>query len=366
MGLLYIGLILVCLSFLVKKNKLFYCLQFAYLWFIATFNTQNADYFHYMNGYNHMFDYHGFISEPLYWLLVRTSGLLGLDFQTYRAFFFGSALLILAYAIWKLSKKPNIAFALYFIYPLTMDVIQMRSMMASALIMLSIVHYLDYLQDTTKSKKLVSSIVMIILATGMHYSAALAAIIYLSLINRHWLRKHLFGAAMFVIIILGTMIAFRGRIMALLASTGVIEKSGGYISRGTNLGGYIATVFVLRWALVLMSWLMLHLPKESSGTETLKYEHSMFMLIFLLALMSFVEILFSMEFERIARLGVVLWYSYITRSYSHLERRNAQAYRALCIAYIGVFFYVMMFLHYSDRQWIYHAFYPIFENNLFI
>ena len=91
--------------------------QILYLWIVASCNTLNPDYINYLNGYEHIFDYHGIISEPIYWAFARLSVNCGLDFLGYRFLFYGVALVLLGFGIWKLSNCPNLVLGLYFFYP---------------------------------------------------------------------------------------------------------------------------------------------------------------------------------------------------------------------------------------------------------
>ena len=87
MHLILVGVFLLILSIYVKKNKYLYLVQILFFVLVAANNTMNPDYMNYLNGYRYIFDYHGVISEPLYWLLAMMSYFIGLDFQEYRYVF---------------------------------------------------------------------------------------------------------------------------------------------------------------------------------------------------------------------------------------------------------------------------------------
>ena len=44
----------------------------------------------------------------------------------------------MGYAVWKLAEFPNLILGGYFLYPFSMDVIQMRSLMSYALVLFAI------------------------------------------------------------------------------------------------------------------------------------------------------------------------------------------------------------------------------------
>lgn len=367
MHLIWIGVLLLILSIFIKKNKILYLAQILFLILVAANNTSNADYINYFNGYRYMFDYHGLISEPIYWLLARISNFIGLDFQGYRYLFFGVAYILLGYAVWKLAEFPNIILGFYFLYPFSMDVIQMRSLMANALVLLAVLKLQNYL-ETTNTKDIIISIALVVLATGFHYFAFVSIIIYFAIISGKTVTQYLPRFVAIGIAVLLVLAIFGSKIILKLTELGIIEKAVSYQEYDSKIGGYLLSVLILRLILIMICWLAIHSPSLDcvEGIDILKLNNRFqFRCICLLSIYVIVELFVSMEIERISRITLILAYILLTNSKLIIERNNYRIIKTFMFVFVIGYFYIMYFRHFAtSSNWFEYAFMPIFENNL--
>lgn len=367
MYLIWIGLLLLIIAVYLKRNKYLYIIQIAYLWFVAANNTWNADYVNYMNGYQFVFDYHGLISEPIYWFLAKISNYIGLDFQGYRYLFFGIAYIVLGVSIWKLAIYPNIIIGLYFLYPFSLDVIQMRSLMANSLVIFAVWKMQLYINNNN-TKDLISSIVFVILATGFHYSAIAAAIIYLALISKQTFNRYFPKLVGIATVALAVIVIFRTQISNKFMELGIIEKVTLYQTYDSEIGGYLISVFVLRCIFVLICWLAIHSPgKEFFENKNIIISNNQFLFrsVCVLSLYAFLELFVSMEIERISRVTLILGYVLLTNLSNISQRNNYRIIKGLVVIFVAGYFYIMYFRHFAvSSNWFDYTFIPIFENNL--
>lgn len=367
MILIGIGLLLLVCSIFANKSRNLYVIQVVYMWLVASFNTDNPDYFHYWNGYTHIKGYAGNISEPLYWAVAKFTHAIGLDFQGFRCVVFAIALLALSYAIWKLTNKPNLLLGIYFIYPFTVDVVQMRGMVANAFVMVAILLLITY-KEKAKGKYLLMSFAMVVLATGFHYSAASAAIIYLALVSKKNIEKAIIYCGIALVAVAGVFVAFYSKIMSAVLGAGVVDKFSGYQETGTNVGGFILSLFALQWLFVFICYFGLHGPK----VEGFDYESSvwtknsfMFKIVVLNTCLAISEVLISMELERITRVGTLIGFCMLCNIAEHNEAEHKNIIRLAGLAYVLMSFFVLMFIHQSDvGLWFDYTFMSVFENNI--
>lgn len=368
MHLIWIGVLLLILSIFIKKNKFLYLAQILFMVLVAANNNMNADYVNYLNGYRYMFNYHGLISEPIFWLLARTSNIIGLDFLGYRYIFFGIAFILLGYVIWKLAEFPNIILGFYFLYPFSMDVIQMRSLMANALVLFAILKLQNYI-NSKNIRDIIISIVLVAVATGFHFFAAASAIMYLALISEKTFKRYLPRFLALGIVVLLALAAFGSRINAKLTELGIIEKVASYQEGDSKIGGYLLSVLILRVMFIMICWLAMHVPSADDGFEgkdTLRSNNQFqFRCICLLSLYVFLELFVSMEIERISRVNLILGYILMTNTKLITERNNHRIIKCFIYAFVIGYFYIMYFRHFAESSnWFEYAFKPIFENNL--
>ena len=367
MQLIWIGIVLLILSMIVKKNKYLYLAQILFLVLVAANNIMNPDYLNYLNGYRYMFDYHGLISEPIYWLLARTSNFIGLDFQGYRYLFFGISYILLGYAIWELAEYPNSILGFYFLYPFSMDVIQMRSLIANALVLLAILKLQKYVNGKS-TRNIVISILLVVLAMGFHYFAIASAVIYLAMISKETINKYLPRFVALGIAALVMLIIFGSELTVKLTELGILEKAVSYQEPDSRIGGYLLGVFILRVMLVMICWVAIHSPGSNylDCTGTLKSNNRFqFRCICLLSVYVFLELFVSMEIERISRIALILAFILLTNSKLNTENNNYRVIKSFLLIFVVAYFYIMFFRHFAtSSNWFEYAFLPIFERNL--
>lgn len=163
----YIILITIVLTSLIKrKSRILTLTLFLMLWLFFGFNTNNPDY------HNYTLKYQGYNNSDLgFALILKLFYKLGFSYQHFLIIISFVGLLILAISIKKYTNDLKLVFALYFIFPFLLDIVQIRNFIVSVIIVSSI-HYLE----STKKIDTLKFIIAVLFATSIHSSA----IFYLS------------------------------------------------------------------------------------------------------------------------------------------------------------------------------------------
>lgn len=178
-----IWVILGGLALFFKNNKYVTALVFSYIAILFCFNTANAD----LNNY--MLQYRGlrlYATEPLFALVSNSFLNEGASFELFRAFVAIASLSLITWTFYKLTPYPTLALFMYSIYPLTLDVTQLRFTIAYAIAFCG-TYFLIKHQTSHKKKDVVLFFAMIILSAGFHYVTALYAILGLIVFD---IRRH--------------------------------------------------------------------------------------------------------------------------------------------------------------------------------
>lgn len=206
------------------------------------------------------------------------------------------------------------------------------------------------------------------MATGFHYFAITAAIVYLAMISKKTFYKNIPRLVATGIAIILALTIFGSRINVKLMELGIIEKVAYYQEYDSKIGGYLLSVFILRVIFILICWLAIHPPATDyfEGKDTLTSNNQFqFRCICLLSLYAFLELFVSMEIERISRVTLILGYILLTNSKMVSERNNYRVIKCFIFVFVIGYFYIMYFRHFAaSSNWFGYTFIPIFENNM--
>ena len=163
-----IGLLMVILGFLLKKSKIITALQTMFLIIIMGGNYENPDYY----NYKYMFDngvelfLKGDTREPIYLLINIIGKKLGLDFQQFYFLLMAIAIIALVKIILIYTERPAPVLSLFILYPMLESTIQIRTFLATIVLLKG----LTYLFDYNKKYSILKYMVYVMAASLFHIS----------------------------------------------------------------------------------------------------------------------------------------------------------------------------------------------------
>ena len=147
------------------------------------------------------------------------------------------------------------------------------------------------------------------------------------------------------------MFLYRNRIINKMISLGIIGKAGDYTSSGIRLGGYIICVFAFRIVFAVLCILVMRAVRNNDiNSPNRRAMDILLRCVLLYSLFGFGEIVVSMELERMSRVALVCGLSLISRASIDIEVKNYNLFTRLTALYYGLYFYLMMFIHYAPTS----------------
>lgn len=384
-----IWVIVGCLAFAFKNNKYVTALVSSFIAILFLFNTANVDLQNYYVQYIGLKQY---ATEPLFCFLNNLFFEMEIGFGVFRGFM---ACIVLFFVIWpicKLTPYPALALFMYSIFPLSLDITQIRYTVAYTSAFFGF--YCLILYQHTRKKRYVSFFCLLILfATGFHYSALLFGILGFVIFN---VKKHRFLFLVFIPFILVLGILMIDKLAPIIADVIGLHKTELWITRDKD-SSILRTLRILisRGFPFLFSIFLAFLVKNKNyilvngNTESIGFFSSdikafynseldpyqfyctndnrcMFVAMFYIWMFSFLEITIAGDYERLSRLGLLIGSVLITRQLYYLEHRNRQIASFLYLCVVVLCFAFVMFFMASKGGEIYYfnyVFRQVMENN---
>ncbi|HFU3980232.1 TPA: EpsG family protein [Streptococcus suis] len=165
--LFLIFIIVVFLGFIIKDSKFINTVIVLFIWIIMGFNYSNADYLNYQYSYLLIgSNYYSSNMEIGYQFLMKISNYLDLTYQQFVMVISMVGLLLITSTIKKYSNHPNTVLALYMIFPLLLDTVQLRGFLSMSIVVFAI-RYLE-VENKINIFKYLS---LIAIAFSIHFSA---------------------------------------------------------------------------------------------------------------------------------------------------------------------------------------------------
>ena len=186
-------IVLIFFSFFKPKSNTIAILLFLFMWLLMGFNTENADFSNYLNGYYEInlldpqFEYG--LKDPGYDSLIFAFKYLGFDFYQFKIIISFICLFLLYKTIRKFSIYPALVTTCYFLFLFALDVTQFRNFI-SIIIVIFALRYI--IEDEIKGT--IIFIILVLLASSIHSSS----IFYLLII----LKRFKIGLKLILIIVL--------------------------------------------------------------------------------------------------------------------------------------------------------------------
>ena len=132
-----ISIIFILLTLVSKKdNKYVFVFGLIFMWVLFGWSYGNADYPIYLGRFYNYSNTISEITEPLFTNLMSIFNLLKFNYQEFLIII--SAIILTIYGIFinKMTKNINFVLLLYFIFPFSMDVVQLRYTIATTIIII--------------------------------------------------------------------------------------------------------------------------------------------------------------------------------------------------------------------------------------
>lgn len=357
-------------AFLDRKSKYVFGAMVGLLWILMALNINNPDYYNYKAVYDNIDDsvtlglfYGGLANESGFRLIYKMLFQLGFSYTGFLMVFSAVGLILIGRVIWKYSVTPNFILFLYFIFPFTIDYVQLRTFMSMAIVL----HGITYLIEERKpgEGRWVSTAkyaFCVIIASTIHVSAiffiVLVAVRYLS-VRQCWILS-LLGIAILVLMYTHVDVV-TDLVSAVIPPNKIKTWLSGEMKR--SFRSVMSTVCVRgAWMLLIEYFYEGYLRKCKRGqirrdviTENL-YKCNILMFVML-----GLEI-FTKEYERIGRITFVIGYIIFSRLIS-LRRTKALPW-LIVIGVLGIhFIYFMFFSEVGTGTFFDYVFRHLFESN---
>ena len=377
-----LGFLLGSATFMKKHSKVLIGLFFIYLSVIYIYATNIPD----RPLYQLQYDYSmSFISEPLYNGFAWIFRWFHMGYPVYRAFLCFLGLGLITKTFMDFSPYPATVLCLYFIYPFCIDVVQVRSFVATAIAFFSIRFLIKYQLDNKMINVLWFGL-CIIAAAGFHYSAILYGIVGILFFN---IKKHvitIFSILPLIAIVIALNIPF---IMSLIYDVIGEHKAELWVEKqiDTSLirlirlivsrGGIILLILVFSGVVKNKDYKLYkeevnNDEKELKEAETnilfydKKIDDCLTKSIILIFIYTVFDIFIAGDYERLSRLGLLLAFVQLSRMIYRSKKEEQRYLWGMVLIYFIVYFLSIMFgMSSSGIPYFKFVFRNVMENNPF-
>lgn len=173
--LLFLYIIIIIAGVCFPKARVLFYIEFVLAWFLIAGNYDNADYANYLHRYDMGKEV---LLDAGFSVLCYFFDTLGFDYQGFKSILSLLCLLLVFRTIKKVSLRPAFIGSLFLLFPFILDVIQFRNFVAYSIVFAGI----PYLYETG-IKNAIKYVIIVIIATSIHFSAIFYLLFLLSKIR---------------------------------------------------------------------------------------------------------------------------------------------------------------------------------------
>ena len=365
-----VGIVLGYFLYFRNHSKIIYGFAFLYACIIFGLNYQNPDYFAYQRIYYGWKNSELFSAsmESGFKFLCEIGQILGLDYQEMCCIFGLIGLTLISKTIIDYSPYPNLVFLIYLLYPFPIDVVQIRSFLATAVFVFSIRYIIEY-QKSLKKWNILYAFLCLIIAISFHKMAILLLGIIFVIIVPKGNQKLYWGALVLLvpaaIYVLPIISPYMQELIPFFA--GKIRRWISIINFTTVL--HLLRIVVVRGAFVALCALAKRISRISAdrNNEGNIYNRTLWSFFLGTIVISIIlEGFFAAEFERVSRAGLIIGYILITRYAYKMSRDNRTIVFAGSLIFGVSYFIDKMFIQSFgyDLNYFTVVFRQVFEHNL--
>lgn len=354
------------LAFIKKNNKFVSFLNVLFIFCVFCFNTANPDLDNYMTQYYGLARYY---TEPVFVSLEVFFRDMGLNYEIFRCFVVVVSLFLIVSTIYRYSPYPTLVLFLFTIYPMTMDVVQLRFFAGYSFVLFAIRFIVDY-QNKRKIKFILLFFLFVFLATGCHYACALYSVLGLLFLK---IEKHKFFYLFFIPLCAITFLFMIDRFVPLIAYVVGDHKAYLWANRiRVPTGLNMARILVSRFMPLLFSIFITYIGRNAFFKElqdkdlpsgirmffenmsckivndynqfyNLSINRILFVCIYYVSLFSILELTVALDYERMTRLGLLLTAVLVSRQLYYLTNLNKIIVCGLLLLLFVSYFASIMF-----------------------
>lgn len=354
--------VILLVSGIIKKNsRIIAFLLFALLWILFGLNAGNIDYKNYERGFSWAHGHLRFNTEIGIQIIYKLFIFAGLTYKHFLAVFSLVGLLLILKTIERYTQNVAFVLTLYFIFPFLIDVVQIRNFMIMAIVLYGTRYLIE-----DKIKGTFKFVVLVILASTIHYSASFYLL--LLLVKQKGIKSLLILS---VVITFISIISIYSNFIPSLALKFVPAQKVNHWFRNRFNWGIIpaAVIYLVNFFFIYYSYLKIKSGTSSDkvidlrGHETnLRYAEVVFKINIILMLV-FPFFVFNMIFFRLFRNMFVLDYIMYSICLSYLIPKTKE--KALFTASI-ILFILMLSFYYTIYSYFNTVFIPVFQDNLLL
>ncbi len=337
------GVITGGIAFAKMRSKIAYLLVFCYAWILFGLNTFNLDSENYQARFNGA---GGLISEPIFLFLLKVFRKAGFRYQSFLFVYAFVCLALISVIVLKFSPYPAAVLFLYLIFPFCLETVQIRFFLAEAIVIAAACLILKY-KVSTNPLLVIGYLVLIALATGIHYSAVFYLIFLVLFLNEE--RFSFIQYVMIPVLFAGVCIALP-LFFELAGSFIGMEKANAWIS-GIEKASMtrVMRLIIVRGGMLFLCLIARHLPWREDvmydeDKEANEFDRTLFLLTMYSMLFTLLEISLSSSYERLTRPGLLFGWIYISRRISLTDRLTKLTMWILMLGLTFVNFYTNLFM----------------------
>jgi hypothetical protein len=298
MGLV-ISAILFAICMAKKKSKVVFIITGIWVWVLMAFSSGLADEGIYIGRYQNYKAFTG-MTEPGYTLLMEGFNRLGVPYDIYKIFITAFELVLILSTIACLTEFKNFVLALYMVFPLCMDAVQMRFTLGLSFTIFGFRFLSDKYVDEHKKHRVPADIcyvICILIATMFHS----INVLYLILLVAKKVKRKNIIIVVIAAILLFTVVLNRTELIHIGTVIGVGSKINDALANTTNMSGHAvlhyATEMIIRFALFITVYLIAHYGVHKKNRGMLSDDCGVNANIMVLSIIALLQ--YSIEFYRI-------------------------------------------------------------------
>lgn len=324
-------------------------------WLLAAFASGNADSGIYEARFNFYQSFEG-MSEFGWQSLMILFNKLGVDYQLYRCIIIAFELLLIHFAIHRLTDEPVFILAMYMVFPLCLDIVQMRFALAETIAFfgMSFLFERDTMGHETKHPKL--AFVLIVLVSSLFH---FITILYLFLLLAPRLGSVTSVIAVPLVSVAFVLITHWSGLANLASTVGLETKYEGLTSSSmSQIGGYAFNIvfYGIAWAVI---FLLVNRSRTNASIRRVALVTNWVIAAVVLPLL-----FISVDFYRIQQGITLLNLAFISRFLSPEEHLAFSRENLLIIFLVLLLSVANLYLYVLDNTNFIYVLLPMFQNNL--
>lgn len=321
---LLISIVIFGLCIAKKKSNFVFILTGVWIWILIAFSSGLADEAVYIGRYENYRMFEG-LTEPGYAFLMKAFNTYSVPYQTYKMIITAVELVLIMSTIAQLTNYKNFVLAMWMIFPLCMDAVQMRFTLGLSVTIFGLRYLSQDYVDKYKNEKLTADLrfIICVVAALFHF----INILYLTLLiaRRTKRRRRNIIIATLIIILIFTFVLNTNVLTNIGYAVGVGKKIATALSNTNRLGSNAIRNYsidiIIRFSLFIIVCFISRYGLKRRNNSAVSTDFIINENIIMLSLMALLQ--YSVEFYRIQVGLSILNYIYISNYLIDLKDAKA-------------------------------------------